>query len=54
MLQIPALLSTDMSLGGTNSAVVAAACHVAGEEGNIECKKVKWGVVDQYIDTDGM
>ena len=32
-------------LGGTNSAVIAAACHVAGGEENIECKKVKWGVV---------
>jgi hypothetical protein len=34
-----------MPLGGTNSAVIAAACHMAGEEENIECKKVKWGVV---------
>ena len=41
-----------MPLGGTNSAVIAAACHVAGEEENIECKKVKWGVVGEY-DTDG-
>jgi hypothetical protein len=41
-----------MPLGGTNSAVIAAACHMAGEEGNIEYKKVKWGVVGEY-DTDG-
>ena len=34
-----------MPLRGTNSAVLAAACHVAGGEGNIECKKLKWGVV---------
>jgi hypothetical protein len=40
-----------MPLGGTNSAVIAAACHMAGEEGNIEYKKVKWGVVGEY-DTD--
>jgi hypothetical protein len=40
-----------MPLGGTNSAVIAAACHAAGEEENIECKKVKWGVVGEY-DTD--
>jgi hypothetical protein len=39
-------------LGGTNSAVIAAACHVAGGEENIECKKVKWGVVGKY-DTNG-
>jgi len=32
-----------MPFGGTNSAVIAAACYVAGEEENIECKKVKWG-----------
>jgi hypothetical protein len=42
-----------MPLGGTNSAVIAAACHVVGEEGNIECKKIKWGVVGTY-GTDGM
>jgi hypothetical protein len=42
-----------MPLGGTNSAVIAAACHVAGEEENIECKKIKWGVVGTY-GTDGM
>ena len=41
-----------MPLRGTNSAVIAAACHVAGGEENIECKKLKWGVVDKY-DTDG-
>jgi hypothetical protein len=41
-----------MPLGGTNSAVIAAACHVAGEEEKIERKKVKWGVVGKY-DTDG-
>jgi hypothetical protein len=41
-----------MPLGGTNSAVIAAACPVAGEEENIECKKVKWGVVSEY-DTNG-
>jgi hypothetical protein len=41
-----------MPLGGTNSAVIAAACHVAGEGENIERKKVKWGVVGKY-DTDG-
>jgi hypothetical protein len=40
-----------MPLRGTNSAVIAAACHVTGEE-NIECKKLKWGVVGKY-DTDG-
>jgi hypothetical protein len=32
-----------MPLGGTNSAVIAAACHVVEVEENIECKKVKWG-----------
>jgi hypothetical protein len=36
-----------MPLGGTNSAVIAAACHVAGKKENTECKKVKWGVVGQ-------
>ena len=34
-----------MPLRGTNSAVIAAACYVAGGEENIERKKLKWGVV---------
>jgi hypothetical protein len=41
-----------MPLGDTNSAVIAAACQIVGEEKNMERKKVKWGVVGQY-DTDG-
>jgi hypothetical protein len=41
-----------MPLRGTNSAVVAAACHVAGGEENIERKKLIWGVVSKY-DADG-
>jgi len=41
-----------MPLRGMNSAVIAAACHVAGGEENIERKKLKWGVVGKY-DTDG-
>jgi hypothetical protein len=41
-----------MPLRGTNSAIIAAACHMAGGEENIERKKVKWGVVGEY-DTDG-
>ena len=41
-----------MPLRGTNTAVIAAACHVAGGEENIERKKLKWGVVGKY-DNDG-
>ena len=37
-----------MPLRGTNSAVIAAACHVVGGEENIERKKLKWGVVGKY------
>ena len=42
-----------MPLRGTNSAVIAAACHVVGEDENIERKKLKWGVVSNYYDADG-
>ena len=41
-----------MPLRGTNSAVIAAACHVVGVDENIERKKLKWGVVGKY-DIDG-
>jgi hypothetical protein len=41
-----------MPLRGTNSAVIAAACHIAGGEENMERKKMKWGVVGEY-DTNG-
>jgi hypothetical protein len=43
-----------MPLKGTNSAVIAAACYMAGGEENMELerKKLKWGVVGKY-DNDG-
>ena len=41
-----------MPLRGTNSAVIAAACHVVRGEEHIERKKLKWGVVGKY-DNDG-
>ena len=42
-----------MPLGGTNSAVIAVVCHVVEGEENIECKKVKWGVVGNHTDGTG-
>ena len=41
-----------MPLRGTNTAIIAAACHVMRGEENIERKKLKWGVVGNH-DTDG-